>query len=275
MLICPKCGQPLLREEKRAVCPQGHSFDLARQGYWNFLLSSSTRGHGDDLPMLRARREFLDRGHYRPLADAICRKAGELFPEKGVLLDAGCGEGYYTQKVAESLREQGREVDLFAFDIAKDAARLTASRMEKRGSFFVASAYRVPMASESVDLALSLFSPYAEDEFLRLLKPGGFLLCATAREEHLYSLKAAVYEKVVKNVTRIVPGDGFCQVWEERIRKTLTLTSSQEIQSLFQMTPYAHKTGQEDMKKLEKLTSLSTELDFGLVVYQKKESGGV
>ena len=36
-LLCPVCGAELNRLDNRFVCPRGHSFDIARQGYVNLL----------------------------------------------------------------------------------------------------------------------------------------------------------------------------------------------------------------------------------------------
>ena len=108
MLICPICSRPLLQEEKRALCPAGHSFDRARQGYLNLLNDPTVKGHGDDAEMLRARRLFLDAGHYGHLAEKIAEEAVRFFPLDGTLLDAGSGEGYYTRYVASSLEQAGK-----------------------------------------------------------------------------------------------------------------------------------------------------------------------
>ena len=56
--ICPVCRKPLEKEQRRLVCPQGHSFDMARQGYVNLLRSQQPKEkrHGDDRMMARARQ---------------------------------------------------------------------------------------------------------------------------------------------------------------------------------------------------------------------------
>lgn len=37
MLICPKCKKELKKEDHCYRCPEGHSFDIARQGYVNLF----------------------------------------------------------------------------------------------------------------------------------------------------------------------------------------------------------------------------------------------
>lgn len=270
MLICPICSKPLLPEEKRALCPAGHSFDRARQGYLNLLNDPSGKGHGDNGEMLRARRLFLDAGHYEFLAKKIAEEAVHHLPVGGVLLDAGCGEGYYTRFVSRALEQAGKSPEVYAFDIAKDAARLTATRMEKKGRFFVASTFHIPMGDRSVDVILSLFATYSEEEFLRVLRPGGILIRAVPMENHLYQLKRAVYENPTKNVAAATIGAGFEILGEHRLQGEICLQTKEEIAALFGMTPYAHKTGREDMKKLEALEEITTQLDFGVILYRKR-----
>ena len=44
---------------------------------------------------------------------------------------------------------------------------------------------------------------------------------------------------------------------------------NREIESLFKMTPYYYKTSRTDQQKLEKLNSLTTEIEFCVLVYKK------
>ena len=81
-------------------CTSRHRFDFARQGYLNLLLSHkmNSRQPGDNQDMVAARTRFLDAGHYQSVSDAVTRAAIRLLAdqETPVILDAGCGEGYYT-----------------------------------------------------------------------------------------------------------------------------------------------------------------------------------
>jgi len=271
MLCCPVCHLALSQEKTRAVCPAGHSFDRAREGYLNLLLNSSSHGHGDDRAMLLARRAFLEKGHYQPLISCLCREVEERIPVCGSLLDAGCGEGYYTDGIFSYLKEKGKEIRMFGFDISKEALRLTAKKCAGKGSFFVASTFHIPVLNASADMILSLFAPYSEEEFLRVLKPGGVLIRAVPLEDHLFSFKQVLYENPTKNTSRAVIGEGFEVLSETRIRRPFFLSSSEEIMALFGMTPYAHKTSVRDREKLESLSSLATEMDLGVIVYRKKD----
>lgn len=108
MLLCPVCHEPLVDDERGAACACGHRFDRAREGYL-YLLRSSKSGDsmGDPKSQARSRRDFLNRGYYAPLRDAMVELVHERAAEHGVstgkqltLLDICCGEGYYTSAMA-------------------------------------------------------------------------------------------------------------------------------------------------------------------------------
>ena len=107
--ICPVCGNALEKREKQYICANSHSFDIARQGYVNLLRTnrSKDKRHGDDKRMVAARTAFLDAGYYAPLRDAIAAAATEYTSGDAGVLDAGCGEGYYTAHVLHTLQAQG------------------------------------------------------------------------------------------------------------------------------------------------------------------------
>ena len=96
---CPVCGQPLDAEQNPARCPAGHCYDRARSGYWNLLPPGGkhSKQPGDNKEMIAARRQFLDLAHYLPLARLAAELALEDLRSPAAALDAGCGEGYYSQ----------------------------------------------------------------------------------------------------------------------------------------------------------------------------------
>src|SRR6266705_5170557 len=97
MLLCPvrDCRLPLACEARRALCPRGHSFDIARSGYINLLQPQERRSKqpGDTVAAVQARRRLHDRGVTRPLLDGIAAMIAAS-PDDTVL-DAGCGDGFF------------------------------------------------------------------------------------------------------------------------------------------------------------------------------------
>lgn len=265
--ICPVCKYELYEEEKLYRCENGHCFDKSKFGYVNLLQSqkSSAKRHGDDRLMVRARRDFLDAGYYAFLRDTLCGICFEYLPEGGNILDAGCGECYYS---AEVKARYGHKVEFFGVDISKDALEF-ASKRKSTVRTAVASLFDLPFADGSLDAILNVFSPEAFDEFNRVLKCGGYLIRVIPLEKHLLGLKAAIYDEPYLNEIPDVSINGFEFVEKKQIKSCLNIKSNQDIQNLFKMTPYYYKTGISDQNKITSLDYLETQAEFEIRVYRK------
>lgn len=218
---CPLCGAPLAGENA-LKCPSGHSFDRAKEGYWHLLPVQNTRtkAPGDSKEMVAARRAFLSAGYYGIFGQALgelCLAYGQPAANGPLrLLDAGCGEGWYDRCIAQQFGEAGRPLELAGFDIAKPAVRLAAKALPS-ARYAVASSFHQPVRTGWADVLLNCFSPFAQEEFLRVLRPGGRLIYAVPGPEHLFQMKAVLYEKPTKircrkwNIRALRPsGSGKC-----------------------------------------------------------------
>lgn len=265
--ICPVCGEKLIVSDKICSCKSGHNFDIARQGYVNLLLSqqSGAKHHGDDKLMVNARRNFLEKGYYSSLRDGLCNAVKENCPSSPLIIDAGCGEGYYSQAI---INETNAEI--IGIDISKDAVSHAAKRCSE-GSFAVASAFNMPVGNEYADAVLNVFAPLAAEEYERVLKPDGILILAVPLENHLLGLKKVVYDDVYLNDTPCREIQGFDLIDIQQIVGRINLDSNEDICNLFRMTPYFYKTGKEDQAKLETIEKLETETEFEIQIYKKKK----
>lgn len=270
--ICPVCKESLSEEEKLYRCENGHCFDKSKFGYVNLLQSqkSSAKRHGDDRLMVRARRDFLDAGYYGFLRDALCGVCEKYLPEGGDVLDAGCGECYYSAGLKQYYA--GKEKDLFVagVDISKDALEY-ASKRKSRIPLAVASLFELPFADESFDAVLNIFSPEADGEFYRVLKTGGYLIRIIPLEKHLLGLKAAIYDKPYLNEVPDEVLAGFECVKTTQQKMNFQINSNEIILNLFKMTPYYYKTGVEDQQKINNLDYLETQAEFEIRVYRKEK----
>ncbi len=260
--ICPICKNKLIGE-KTLKCENNHCFDRARSGYVN-LLSGKGGNHGDPKEMVAARKNFLDRGYYMPLAKALAASAAECTPACGKVLDCGCGECYYTEAVAAALPKAG----MLGIDVSKDAVAMGAKRLPE-AELAVASVYAIPVDDHSIDTVLSVFAPAALEEFKRVLTPAGHLVMVIGGRDHLWSLKKAVYETPYKNEVADYDIDGFSLTDRKELKYNIRLEGTEDIKNLFAMTPYYHKTSPKDIAKLEDLTSLDTEIEFEILVYRR------
>ena len=168
-LLCPVCGGRLAREKTVWRCESRHSFDVARSGYVNLLPpSASGKRHGDDKRMVAARTAFLSRGYYDHLIGAVAGSCAQLTGPDACVLDAGCGEGTYTRAIYDALAAKGGCPQLLGADISAEAVR-RAARQVPEGIFCAASTAHLPLAAESLDLIVNIFSPLMAEEFLRVV----------------------------------------------------------------------------------------------------------
>ena len=170
------------------VCARGHSFDIARSGYINLLQPQDRRSKnpGDTADAVAARRRLHDRGVTEPLLHAIAEMlaAGPSDVVSDVVLDAGCGDGFYLGSLA---RERG--FDAHGVDISIPAVDAAAKRYPEC-EWIVANADRfLPYADRSFSLVLSITGRMNAGEFRRVLRDDGRLLVALAAPEDLIELR--------------------------------------------------------------------------------------
>lgn len=197
MLVCPvrNCRRSLARQGKRLVCPRGHSFDVARTGYINLLQPQERRSkHPGDTPAaVEARQRLHDRGVTAALLEALAEAASPS-PDD-IVLDAGCGDGFYLGNLA---RRTG--FDAHGIDISMPAIQAAARRFPPGASssgqgkfeWIVANADRfIPYEDASFSLVLSITARMNAAEFRRVIRKDGRLLVAVASPLDLMELRGA------------------------------------------------------------------------------------
>lgn len=261
--ICPICAEALMQEDKSFRCCRNHSFDLARQGYLNLLTvqQKHSLAPGDTREQVLSRRAFLETGLYAPISQALNQAALDYGAE-GTLLDVGCGEGYYSSRLAEA-----RHLALTGLDISKEAVRCAAAKY-KNANWICATAAHIPVESGSVDVLTSLFAITLPGEFRRVLKENGLFLQVLAAEDHLLGLKRIVYEELhhkEKNTSAQL--DGFTLLESRPIRFSFQVKGDQ-VRSLFAMTPHLFRIGAEGARRLAQTHQLSDTASCVLNIYR-------
>ncbi len=269
LFVCPKCSEKLNIEDTRAVCKNGHSFDRAREGYYNLLLGGGGT-HGDNREMVKARRAFLSGGYYEPLARTVADLLKKHALSSRSILDIGCGEGYYTDIISAMLSKTNSKARISAFDISKDAVKECAKK-NKELSLAVASAYHMPLEDGAVDAAVNIFSPLALEETLRVLKKGGIFIMAIPGEDHLFELKEKIYDTPYKNTVADTALVGFALLSDTPLKYKMKLESAEAVNSLFMMTPYAYRTRPENKARIDSLDFLECTAHFRIFVYEKTD----
>jgi len=266
MLRCPVCSASMQADEAEKSCRcagvRTHFYDFARSGYLN--LTRPGDGEGDLKDAINARRLFLNAGYYEPLSSEINSVLDSLNAK--TVLDAGCGEGYYTNRMAREDRAV-LGVDLSRAGI--DAAAKQAKQKGTDAAFVVGSIFSLPVADAICDAVTNLFAPCCESEFDRVLKNGAHLILVGAGERHLMGLKQVLYENPYLNPGRADLPTNLEEIDRRRLTYTVTVEGGEAIEALFSMTPYYWRTSEADHAKLRGVQALTTELDFDIFIYQK------
>lgn len=270
LFSCPICGQNLCVTSNTLKCQSNHCFDIAKEGYVNLDTNtrSSSKNSGDDKQMVLSRTNFLEGGYYAPLKDALCLAIKKEVQNNtsSVILDAGCGQGYYTSRIADALSDT--KAHIIGVDLSKNAIK-HAAKVCKNSSFAVCSVYHLPLPDDSCDIVLNCFSPMAKDEYLRVMKKSGFLAYVVPGENHLWELKNILYDKPYKNPVKTEEYAGFTHCGMQSVSTYFTLQDNQSIMSLFNMTPYTWTTPKDSTEKLKNLYSLSVTAEFNIHFYRK------
>lgn len=251
---CPLCKHALTLTDKTYRCVNNHSFDIAKEGYVNLLpvQNKKSKQPGDNLDMVQARRAFLSAGHYGFLQHAIARLVSKLKPLS--VIDLGCGEGFYTQAIANS-----SNATVYGVDISKPAVKYAAKRYEN-AHFSVASISQSPFADSEADVLVSVFAPLFADELARLAKPQSTLIVASPGPWHLKELKSFIYADV-KPHTQIEAPNGFSEKSTELLEQQ-TVLSVEDIKHLIMMTPFAWKFRPEHWQEIEQKGPQTVTLSF-------------
>ena len=306
LFTCPLCHSPLQPAADTWRCDGSlnpkhtqHPFDVARQGYVNLLpvQQKKSKAPGDSAASIAARQRFLAAGHYQPLQALIREQMTAQLSQDTEInwLDIGCGEGYYTQAMAEVLsqtdeHDNKRAPKLIGADISKPAVMELAKTSKMAGQLWyqlsdkpsaasiypmVTSAAHLPVAAESIHGISSIFSPILPEAFARVLAADGLLLIAKPDAGHLASMRAALFDNVREHdsdkfLHELAPY--FTLLSTHTVSSQLRLSAS-DLADLMTMTPYAYRAYGEKRQQLLESTAAApfvTDAKFVLYVLQKK-----
>ncbi|WP_440465443.1 putative RNA methyltransferase [Psychrobacter sp. ASPA161_6] len=312
LFVCPLCQSPLQPAADTWRCDgslnpkqTAHPFDVARQGYVNLLpvQQKKSKTPGDSQQSIEARKRFLVAGHYAPLQRLVCQKMGQLLgqdasisvptakPDKNPVnwLDIGCGEGYYTQAMAQ----MGSDIitTLIAADISKPALVELAKVSKAAGQLWyqqhkdkaenttviyplVTSAANLPLRAHSVTGISSIFSPILPEAFAKVLVDKGYLIIAKPDVGHLTTMRDALFDSVREHdsdkfLQELAPY--FTLIETHRVSTEMTLSAT-DLADLLTMTPYAYRARSEKRQTLlagVEQQAFSTEAKFVVYILQK------
>lgn len=273
ILKCPICMAKMSQNNEKTLFCEGkrvHSYDISASGYVN-LATPKQCGGGDNKDAVKARTAFLDLDLYLPIANKVTQLLKQFVSTDKKVIDAGCGEGYYTSKIAEN------GFSTIGFDISKMAIEAAAKRVKRENInnavFAVASVYELPVFDSSAGAVINIFAPCVESEYLRVLDGDGVLIVVHAGKDHLMGLKKHIYNNIYENDERADLPKSMELLAEETLKYDILVKGNQNIKNLFAMTPYYWRTSLEDAKKLDNLEELQTKIDIIFSIFKKKVDG--
>lgn len=249
LLRCPQCAtaqETLLQLGEREIgCAAGHRFDPARQGYLPLLGGASRTDTGDSAAMVAARADFLDRGHYAPIAQAVAEATGAIIGDTPdpVVCEIGAGTAYY---LSTALPPSGRGI---ALDSSRYASRRAAAA-DPRVAAVLADAWApLPVASGVADVALVVFAPRVAAEIARIVRGSGGAVVVTPNPGHLGEVREPLGMLAVDDGKDEAVRDRFEGLLRvgavDRVRAEMSLDSN-DLRDLVGMGPAArHRTTEQ------------------------------
>lgn len=254
MLVCPVCSSLLEQEGKTLSCENNHSFDRAKQGYFNLLLNNAKKSNapGDNAAMVLARQQFLDSGLYQSISDTVNQLVIEHLWQRPApaVLDLACGEGYYTQNLHWALNDHQVRHTLYGLDISKEAIK-AGCRRTKDIKWLVANGFKAPFRDHSLDCVVNMFNRVNSEALHKLCHPSGKVIVASAAKYHLQQLKEVIYDEprfdefdMVNAMSKHFEHDG-----RQQLDFAIQL-KPENTQALLGMTPHAWRSSPETQKQL-------------------------
>ncbi|MDV7443153.1 methyltransferase domain-containing protein [Acinetobacter baumannii] len=269
-LMCPVCHQRLELVSKTWRCEQGHSYDIAKQGYVNLhvVQHKHSKNPGDTPESVDARRAFLQGGYYQPLQQAVVHLLKDL--KAKMVLDIGCGEGYYTSAMQQVVEQ------CIGVDIAKNAVQ-RAAKLNDKVTWVVGTGATLPVIDQSMDVCTSLFSPIPQTEILRVLKDDGYLIVVTPATDHLYAMREALFEQVNPHTPQkfVEQLQDLFELKEQQVIDAPLILDQQALKNLIAMTPYAYKASPERRMQLEQKAHLQVTASFQIYLFQKRNKKAI
>lgn len=283
-VICPICASKLQQQSSSLVCRNSHCFDIARQGYVNFLLQAPKEKYNKRLFQSRAR--ISQAGAFRGLTDRL----GELVQQKlqqgdfrrdptarrhsTAILDAGCGEGsHLTSLLRQFAGRIGSQLFAAGIDISKEGIRM-AAKSDPEVMWGVADLAKCPFAEQSFDFIINILSPANYAEFHRMLTAEGFVLKVIPGKEYLQEIRQTLYDKTERrlysnNRTIALFRRHFELTDMERVRYEVTL-DQEHFMHLLRMTPLAWQASEEQIQQMTQISGgVAVTFDFDILMGKK------
>ncbi|MFM9279304.1 putative RNA methyltransferase [Paenibacillus jiagnxiensis] len=280
IFACPLCSTPMqLVDQTSLVCAKGHCYDIARQGYVNWLSHAPKTKY--DQSLFAARSSLHRHGFFAPLTEsiveAIIKHMDSEASETGKLIkimDGGCGEGSHLADVLSSMQSK-TAYDLLGVgvDISKEGIRMAAKAAES-AIWCTADLAKAPFADRQFQCILNILSPSSYGEFKRLLTDGGMVIKVVPESGYLQELREALHgesgaQSYSNQATLELFESHFHLIDRQRVHYKLALTG-RLLEHLLRMTPLAWHASAEDVRQVLQQEHMDITVDLTVLIGKRK-----
>lgn len=255
--LCPKCLSESHIEGISLVCNENHCYDFSKKGYIHLINNYKSTKYSENL--FKARSEVFSNGFY----ENVLKNIQNLIEKyaKDVVLDIGCGEGYYIKKLKTVFPEKY----FYGLDNSKDAIEL-AVKEDKLNPYMVANLANLPFKDGSVSCILNILTPANYEEFFRVLGDDGYLIKTIPNTNYLREIRELIGGKEYTNSDTVKLIEENCKIVDRiTVSDTFQLTKEQAA-SFLKMTPltFSKEITDSDINQLREIT-----IDLELLVCKK------
>ena len=255
--LCPKCLSESCIENISLVCSNNHRYDFSKKGYIHLINNYKPTKYSEELFI--ARSEVFGNDFYANVLKNIQNLVEKY--AKGIVLDIGCGEGYYIKKLKTVFPEKY----FYGLDNSKDAIEL-AVKEDKLNPYMVANLANLPFKDGSVSCILNILTPANYAEFFRVLGDEGYLIKVIPNANYLGEIRELIGGKEYTNSDTVSLIEENCTIVERiTVSDTFELTQMQAA-SFLKMTPltFSKVITDADIEKLKEIT-----IDLELLVCKR------
>lgn len=257
LFACPICGNDMIiRDDGNVSCYQKHSFDIAKQGYINFMTKPAHSMYSKNL--FESRQTIICSGLYDRVQTKIAQLIGN---EAETILDTGCGEGSHLVRICESVEQ---DIVGVGIDISKEGI-VAASKFYENKIWCVGDLAKSPFRKETFDIILNFLSPANYEEFKRVLKPNGKVIKVVPQSGYLKEMRTKAFADSEKeNYSNEQTVERFKEQFSNVVQERITYTAPLEqrlVPKLLEMTPLGWHIEDEGSIFIDEIT-----IDLDLLV---------
>lgn len=256
LFACPIChGNFTAVENNQVTCLEGHAFNLSKKGTVYFLTKPTKDQY--DKELFEARKNIADHGFWQPILEVI---SGEIKSHTNVL-DVGTGNGSHLSW----LKNQDTTINAIGMDISKAGVEM-AAKNHWDIFWMVADLANIPIADNSLDTIINIFTPSNYKEFKRALKDTGQVIKVVPNTGYLKEIRQLSSQKtysnneVVQNFAKEFSNFAWKEVsYQQYLPREL-------ISDLIKMTPLGWQLDESQAQKLLRTNGQSISVDVSILI---------